>query len=413
MTVQAGANKATSKGEGFFHIDRRVWKMLCGRNEMQQAVVYLTIAAGTGRGNKISRWSAQAVETYTGMHSSRAARAIAELVRAGYLGRTEASRRTSPVYAVESFDHVHELAHAAASAEGSYTYTEAMQAVRDGTFVHETRTAKRVAPLMLSGLFWEQDEKYTLKPEARDEVPELIWLPNTLVTGTSALEPSPLKRLRQTGDLWALRLLVDLYHAQNLSADGGISRNVFRTNYTRKQYGQRGRHIVWGFTSGEDTAYCHPATEAFWQAAFIAGKDEKNKLWPAIYTLLNMGLVTCVPHLVENSAADSEPIHGCAWDGTGELPERQAAQAAHAAGKFIIGPQRLYTATAEGVPVLVPMWDTLPDVQMVGIYRLTYRPHTSLTSDWWRRMHQTASEWQTQYENLSGPMLVKAMATGT
>jgi hypothetical protein len=409
-------DKGTSKGAGFFHIDRRVWKMLCGRDDMHQAAAYLTVAAGTGRGNKISKWSAQAVETYTGLHSSRAKVAITELVKGGYLSHAEEHRRTVPIYHLESFDRVHEIAHAGAAAGGDYAYTVAKKAVRDG-ITRDKGTLKWIAPLLLSGLIWEKGGKYTLKPEAQEEVSELIWLPNTIVTGTSAQEPSPLKRLRQSGDLWALRLLIDLYHAQNLSADGGISREAFRGNYTRKQYGQRGRHIVWGFTrtDGPNSSWAssHPATEAFWQAATITGKyeTEKNKTWPAMQTLTRMGLVTCVPHLVENSAANCEPIHGCAWDGSGELVERQLAQVANNAGEYIIGEQRLYTATTEGAEILVPVWDTQPDVQMAGIYRLTYRPQTSLTSDWLRRVNEGAFEWQTHYENLCPPGAVKATGT--
>lgn len=54
-----------------------------------------------------------------------------------------------------------------------------------------------------------------------------------------------MKRLRSLGDLNALRLLIDLCQAQNLSADGGISRAALRHEYERKKCGERCKHIIW------------------------------------------------------------------------------------------------------------------------------------------------------------------------
>jgi hypothetical protein len=107
------------------------------------------------------------------------------------------------------------------------------------------------------GVMWREGNIYTLDPPPVESAAELIWLPNTLVTGTVQGETSPVKRLRSRGDIWALRLLIDLYQAHNLSADGGISREVLRHEYERKKYGQRGRHVVWGFTSKQHLANFH------------------------------------------------------------------------------------------------------------------------------------------------------------
>jgi hypothetical protein len=224
-----------------------------------------------------------------------------------------------------------------------------------------------------------------------------------LVTGTKEGESSPVRRLRATGDLWALRLLVDLYHAQNLSADGGISRGVLRASYTKKRYGQRGRHIIWGFFEvGNPTAADQPATECFWQFASQPGKyvAEKNTIWTALLTLISMGRLTCIPYLVENSLDDCELIHGCAWDGYGEWPEVELARLANRAGVEMIGESRERIANSDGVKILVPAWDTQPEVQLAGIYRLTYRPKTKLTEDWMRRMNETAQAWRVRYESV-------------
>jgi hypothetical protein len=190
-----------------------------------------------------------------------------------------------------------------------------------------------------------------------------------------------------------LRLLVDLYQAQNLSADGGISRTVLRHEYERKKYGERGHHVVWGFKSKQSWAAHHSSTKIFWDRK-SADKLPENPIWSALGTLQSMGLLMVVPHLVENSSHDCEPIHGFGWDGAGEDIEKELGEAADVAGRYIIGEQRLYTAeTVDAVNMLVPVWETQADVQMVGVYRLTYRPQTQLTADWQRRMQLKAAEW--------------------
>ena len=241
---------------------------------------------------------------------------------------------------------------------------------------------------------------------------DLIWLPNTLVTGTAKGEASPLKRLRSRGDIWALRLLIDLYHAQNLSADGGIGRNVLRHGYERKKYGERGHHVVWGFRAEQSWAMSHSSTKAFWDRQ-AAGDLEENPIWSAVGALKDMGLLTIVPHLVENTSHDCEPIHGFGWNGVGEEVERQLGAAADDAGRYIIGEQRLYTAeSVDGVDMLVPVWKTQTEVQMVGVYRLTYRPQTQLTADWLRRIHQKSSEWMEVYEKIGPPRNEVPLASG-
>jgi hypothetical protein len=92
-----------------------LWKILCGRTAAEAinaAVSYLTIAAGTGRSNLVSQWSANAVETYTGLHSSRAKAAISALLAEGYLSRSSSSSRTRPVYELEPFANVLKAARA-------------------------------------------------------------------------------------------------------------------------------------------------------------------------------------------------------------------------------------------------------------------------------------------------------------
>ncbi|HEY5055876.1 MAG TPA: hypothetical protein VII58_06930, partial [Acidobacteriaceae bacterium] len=256
-------------GAGFFHVDRRTWKLLCGRGDMDQAVSYLVVASGTGPGNLVSGWSAKAVEIYTGRHRTRAKAAITELIAAGFLVRVESSPRTHPRYEIQPFEVAHGAALDAAILSSGGVFDLITRATTgDGWAENADRVA--VAPYVLQGLLWPSGDLFALSP-ATERSMELIWFPNSLVTGVDG-KPSPVRRLRAAGDLWALRLLVDLYSAQNLSMDSGISRAALRADYTRKEYVRRARHVVWSFSFGVTRAYEHPATAAFWQAASLTGE---------------------------------------------------------------------------------------------------------------------------------------------
>jgi hypothetical protein len=319
-----------SSGTGFFHIDRRTWKGLCDIGNINMAVSYLTIATGTDAGNCLSLWSAQAIERYTGIHNTRAASAIKELIAADYIHLAERSSRTRPKYELQPYN--------------------------EGVALTE----------------------------------DLIWLPNALITGTANGERSPIGRIRSRGDIASLRLLIDLYHAQHLGADGGISRKVLWQEFDRKKCGERGRHIVWGFAPGNQEASNH-----------VFGEIKDPIFWEALECLQKMGLLEIVPHLMENSSDDCEPIHGFGWDGVGEQIELELGKAADQAGRRLLGPTLLAVAEkVDGIPMFVPVWDTQPDVQMFGVFRLTYRPHTKRTAEWLRRLELKASEWIEEYEKL-------------
>jgi len=230
-------------------------------------------------------------------------------------------------------------------------------------------------------------------------------LPNTLVTGTAKGEASPVKRLRQRRNLDALRLLVDLYHAQYLTDDGGISRKVMERTYHRKRYEHCENRFIWGFTRGTETAYeSQGSTEYFWQRETVSkhdgtqGSSPRSALWDAFSALRTMGLLMEVAHLVEHSNTDSEQIIAMAWDGQGEPLERSVAKAANAAARRMLGDTQ---DDAENADALIPVMDTLPDVQLVGIYRLRYRPHTIATLQWLRKLKNSATEWMREYSQLA------------
>ncbi|MDF3073387.1 MAG: hypothetical protein K0S54_1054 [Alphaproteobacteria bacterium] len=96
----ASAKRGAGRGSRFFVIERNVWQRLwtLGGSTMNLVTAYLVLAAGTGADQRLSKWSARACETYAGMGKPRAAAAIARLIDAGLLERTESSTPSRPQY---------------------------------------------------------------------------------------------------------------------------------------------------------------------------------------------------------------------------------------------------------------------------------------------------------------------------
>jgi hypothetical protein len=114
-----------------------------------------------------------------------------------------------------------------------------------------------------------------------------------------------------------------------------------------------------------------------------------------------------VPHLVESSAPDCEILHPCAFDGSGEPIEKSIADAAGAAGERMVG-QQIADRAIYNSDVLVPVPAISPEVQLVGIYRLRYRPHTTATSAWMRGLQEGASSWVNIYNELAAERIAIA-----
>lgn len=331
-----------SAGRGnFFAIDRRVWPKVCdcGINE---AVAYLVLARGTDATNRNTKWSTTSVSRYGGIGVERSKAAIDNLIRHGFLCCADGHTRTKPR---------HEF----------------------------------------------------IRPDCGNDIDDSnnsIWLPNTIVTGTSSNELPPVARLRGAGDVWSIRLFVDFYEAQNLRDDGGISPHVVRENYARTQVGEQGIYTVWGFKREN--------REAMWVGPFVAHQSRpkpntqnEHPVWQSIRLFQSMGLVTFVPHLYENDSSQAEIIHPYGVGSSGEEPiERQIGEAADAAGRAMAS-WNTNNAERMGFEYLCPVPRTLPNVQMVGIARLRYRPHTLRTSAWYAQLQQTGNEWLRKYHDLT------------
>jgi hypothetical protein len=191
----------------------------------------------------------------------------------------------------------------------------------------------------------------------------LIWLPNQLVTGKVSREPSPVARVRRSGDVMALRLLVDLYHDQNLRDDGGISRRVLMQEFRRDQVGTAQRYNVFAFTPGDYKARRTGAAAGHFEGA------DGSAFFARLSILQNCGLIDFVPHLCESANPDSEIIHPCGLDWTQEGlrdPENEVGCEANEAAKMMADLAKYVEAGMGGAKLFIPVRKDYPDAQVVG-----------------------------------------------
>lgn len=356
-------DKPRKSKSGFFAIDRRAWARVCDSGDINAASAYLVLAQGTGRSNRNTSWSATSLTTYTGMRWSRACRAIDKLVKELKViahGPDHTTKR--PRYVLCSWKEISGMEH-----ESEHLYPSRRKKTQESDIVSDSRE-------------------------------ELIWLPNTIVTGTDRGEESPVRKLRMTGDIWALRLFIDLYHAQNLRDDGGISPAVLRECYDAQQVGERATWIAWAFRPRQITLWWEPGKSA----PFAAHRSRPEvgteaAVFGSLLVLQQHGLLTFVPHIWENETNESEIIHPYGIVGCGEDIEIEIATAARQAA-YVIGSARLIEqAQGDGFRYLCPVRRTIPAPAMIGVARLRYRPHTRYTRNWYGELQATASKWIAEY----------------
>jgi hypothetical protein len=257
-------------------------------------------------------------------------------------------------------------------------------------------------------LIEQGDGTFSLAPEPKPE-PDWIWLPNELVTG-AANEIPPVELLRQTQDVMVLRLLVDFYGTQNLREDGGIGKQFTRQNYERVRVGQQGQYIVWGFRHSKEWVYWNgpllahqrQVTEEDEAAGINAGTDYFRRL----KQLTGLGLIDWVPHLFESGAADAEIVHPYGMGATDSIEDR-IGTAAHEAGRRLLTDGQANWAAEEKL-WLVPVPAHIAEVQLIGVARLRYRPHTAMTSAWWANLVENGDRLIERFGELGQSASVRA-----
>jgi hypothetical protein len=215
----------------------------------------------------------------------------------------------------------------------------------------------------------------------------------------------PIELIRQTRNLSALRLLVELYEIQFLPIFGGIPREMLRGEFERLHVGERGPFVVWGFR--ETTLHgSHNLAQPFFTGV-IKTRESGTRLdegwdasfWPAVDVLETVGLIERVGMLLDGDDPEAEIIHPYGVNG-GEPAERGLARTAHKAAAAMMTEGQLRRAELEGYPHLVPVQKHITKATLVEIFRLRYRPHTTATAAWYAQMKESTTKWLARYQEI-------------
>jgi hypothetical protein len=301
------------------------------------ACLYLVMARGTGPDNVSTLWSAHALETYTNVSRRRAKTAKETLLKSGCVKQVKGGNH--PAYKIK-------------------------------------------------------------RPKNENPKQDLIWLPNELVTGLD-IGVSPLERVRQTGDILCLRLLIDLYDDHNLIDDCGISRHLVREKYERKRIAESGACIIWGFTKLHPVCNSHhPSVDIhsrlLTDKEIQTGKHDYEDFFQRIFHLINLGLISFFPHLCESNEPDAEIIHPLIDAYTENC---LLGSIAHDTALSMLNEK--YYFEAENWDYLIPALSHMQNIHVVGIGVLRYRPKTKLTAAGYANNLNATKHWVKAYEDMT------------
>src|SRR5208283_5164501 len=158
--------------------------------------------------------------------------------------------------------------------------------------------------------------------------------------------------------------------------------------------------------------------EAWGNAAFVAahltGKTEEveetngsktrrdtgwKPFWEAWHIVVGLGLVELIGHVIEADNDTAEIVHPYAI-GNGEADERAITTSAQTAAEAMLTAGQIEWAQKYALHLLPTPAHQLPNVQLVGIARLRYRPHTKATAAWYAKK-QEWNEWRERYRELT------------
>lgn len=228
----------------------------------------------------------------------------------------------------------------------------------------------------------------------KPDLQQMIWLPNTLVTGAGQEVP-PIARLRQGQDIEFLQTFVELYDVQDLSGDGGLPRRLLSTPYKKRTHVcDLGQFKVFGFNEGR-VSYCTTVGESPF-ARFHARKDAEDNWmsWECIGALERMGLLERALYLAESDDHDAELIHALSGDGHAEA----AADAALSAVEELPGG---FKYEVDNYIHVLPILDHLRKATLVEVFRLTYRPRTTKTAAWYARHVDSCQKFAAMYQSIA------------
>ena len=105
---------------------------------------------------------------------------------------------------------------------------------------------------------------------------------------------------------------------------------------------------------------------------------------------------------MESDSPQTEPIHpfGIGRNGEEQI-ETEIGTAADAAGREMVPEWDVEKAENDGFEWFCPVARTIPGVQLVGVGRLRYRPHTKRTAAWYANLQETGTATIEHYERIA------------
>lgn len=330
----------------FFAVDARTWSHVCAQG-MAPACAYLVLARFSGGDNATTKASVQAIEKHTAISRRNARAALDALVTAKAIEQST-TPRGFPLYKLHAWRDV------------------------------------------------------SSAPVAEGDAPQWIWLPNELVTGTTAGEVPPVERVRQTGEVNVLRLLVDLYNVHDLTGDGGIAANMLWWRYTRKHIATVELCAAWAFAleGGKWTAPNAPHVEPHVTSELVPrpGQTHEHKriytaFWDRFAVLERLGFLHWYANVYDNPDG-GEVVYplGSPYDQNAPaIPmEEQLYLAAHSAAKAV-AERADVEFPDDHVCAVVPAH--MSNVGVRAVVRLRYRPKTSATARWFYDLNTKGEAW--------------------
>jgi hypothetical protein len=187
-----------------------------------------------------------------------------------------------------------------------------------------------------------------------------------------------------------------MYGHQDLRHDGGVDRQVVCGVFERARIGEQSEYVIWGFKFDKSTE-AHSLTLRTTQ-----------KVSPEFFTrvkqLQRLGLIEWIPYLFEGDSPEAEPIHVYGIGCSDSIEDRLGWAAQSAAEGMLTDWQKDRVEFEEYY--LIPVLRHFTAVQLIAIARLRYRPHTAMTSAWWRDLHEKGEEWIKRYLQLTDRVAV-------
>jgi hypothetical protein len=184
----------------------------------------------------------------------------------------------------------------------------------------------------------------------------------------TAGETPPIEKLRRQQSPELIELFLNLYRAQNLPDAGGIHWSSISMTYRRQWIWDSADVKVFGFNLDD----LHLTADDFVVRYANRTGGDRNAFLGAWSVLQRLGLIETATHLVEGKSEDAVII--------ASLEDRSNNVWYDLADAILSGTDAAGAKARYECVLAVPNW--FPKVELVEVFRLRYRPHTSMTAAW-------------------------------